>query len=878
MLIMNHLLLRSFRLLGFAALLAFTNATTAQAISTHSADNAVRQIVQLNREWTFTLGDFPGAENTDFDDSRWDIAHLPHSFSTPYFLGTGFYVGYGWYRKTIDLPSSWRQKKLSLEFDGVFQDAEVYVNGQPAGRHRGGYTGFTIDITPQAKTGPNTIAIRVNNLWDARLAPRAGEHVFSGGIYRDVRLVATDPVHVSWYGTFVKTPSVTRERATVALETEIGNDRASNQSVLLVSTIYAPSGKELISLRTTQNVPAGSTAVITQQAPAILKPMLWEPDHPAMYQLKSEVLVGGKLVDTYVTPFGIRAIKWTAEQGFFLNDKHVYLLGANVHQDHAGWGDAVTHAAARRDVKMIKDAGFNFIRGSHYPHSPAFTRATDELGVLFWSEVPFWGIGGFGGDPGWLSSAYPPNPEDRPAFEASVLSQTAEMIRIHRNHPSIIVWSNGNETFFTAPEAMNALRDFTGRQVAFMHQLDPSRPVAIGGAQRGDIDHLGDIAGYNGDGATLYPNPGIANIVSEYGSTSSNRPGSYQPGWGDLATAAPQKSSLDKYPWRHAWRSGEAIWAGFDHGSIAAVEFGSMGMIDYFRIPKRQYYWYRHAYAGVPAPTWPAAGVATQLELSADKTVITGTQGHDDVHLTVTVKDQHGQPLSNSPDVQLSIQSGPGEFPTGRSISFANNSMVAIRDGQAAIDFRSYYAGQTRIRATSPGLKDGLITITTTGPDPYVEAQSPLARNRPLVDYPSAVKRSQDAVVQNVSLNRPTSASAAASGHSARLANDGDQDSFWQSAAGTEPSWSVDLENIYAVRSIVFEPGLTPSADFVIEYSLDRVQWIRLDNATESGRNYELSNFASEIKTRFIRIRFPSLPAGQPATIRELRVFAVPAQ
>jgi beta-galactosidase len=835
-----------------------------------------RQIVDMNRAWQFTLGDPKSAMDAGFDDSGWDTAHLPHSFSTPYFLGTGFYVGYGWYRKTIDVPTAWRGKRLTLEFDGVFQDAEIYINGRAAGRHRGGYTGFSIDISQHARTGANTIAIRVNNLWDARLAPRAGEHVFSGGIYRDVRLVATEPVHVAWYGTFVTTPQVSKERATLAIDTEVANASARRQSVLLVSKVYGPSGQLVASARSRGSVPAGASTNMRQAPPVIRKPELWQPGRPAMYRLTSEVYVDGKLADTFATPFGIRSIRWTADRGFFLNGEHLYLVGANVHQDQAGWGDAVTRAGSRRDVQMIKDAGFNFIRGSHYPHSPAFSQATDELGMLFWSEVPFWGIGGFSADPGWKSSAYPPNPEDRAAFEESVLAQSAEMIRIHRNHPSIVVWSNGNETFFTAPQAMDALRSFTRRQVALMRKLDPSRPVAVGGSQRGEIDKLGDVAGNNGDGATLFLDPGVASVVSEYGSTITDRPGAYEPGWGNLTDPPGLKGSTATYPWRYPWRSGEAIWAGFDHGSIASIEFGSMGMIDYFRIPKRQYYWYRNAYAGVPPPAWPVPGTPALLALSADKATIHGTQGHDDVHLLVAVQDRDGRALSNSPDVTLAIESGPGAFPTGRTITFSAKSPVAIRDGQAAIAFRSHYAGTSRIRASSPGLRDAVIEISTEGPDPYIEGVSPLAHAMRAASYQPAAQRGTDAAI-NVSLNRPTSASAAVAGTSARLANDGVPDSRWQSTA-EHAMWSVDLENIYDVRSIGIS-GPAKGSAFVVESSLDRLAWSPVGPAAESTGSqgkYAAADFASSVTARFMRIRFLRVPAGQAATVNEFEVYAVP--
>ena len=845
------------------------------------ADAQGRDIVQLNRAWTFTLGDPAGAGAGGEVGKDWEKINLPHSFSMPYFLGSGFYVGYGWYRKDIQVEKSWQGKRLALEFDGVFQEAEIYVNGSMAGRHRGGYTGFTIDITPYAHAGANTIAVRVNNLWNARLAPRAGEHVFSGGIYRDVRLVATDPVHVAWYGTFVTTPEVSAQRASLRIQTEIENRAASDKTVTLVSSVYAPSGKLVTTSRTNQTVKAGATGMFAQQPPRIARPSLWGPGNPALYRLDSKVYIDGRIVDNYTTTFGIRSIAWTADKGFFINGRHLYLLGANVHQDHAGWGDAVSHAGARRDVQMLKDAGFNFIRGSHYPHAPAFAQATDELGMLFWSEAPFWGIGGFGGDGNWLSSAYPPDPQDRPGFEDSVLAQTAEMIRIHRNHPSVIAWSNGNEYFFSAPEAQDAMRAFVKRQIGFMRELDPSRPAAVGGVQRGGVDRLGDVAGYNGDGASMpqYLNPGFPSMVTEYGSTIADRPGKYEPGWGNsLGEPADQKGSKERYPWRYAWRSGEAIWAGFDHGTIAAVQFGCMGMIDYFRIPKRQYYWYRNEYAHIAPPAWPEPGEAAQLTLTADKTVIAGTQGHDDVQLLVTVRDEAGRALSNAPDVTLSIESGPGEFPTGRAITFKHDSPIAIRDGLAAIELRSYFAGKTVIRATSPGLKDARLEITTNGPDRYVEGESPVVQSRPVVSYPSFVKQAKGAVGKNVIVNRPTTASSAAGGHPASMANDGDTATYWQAAeAGKEALWSVDLENIYAVSGVEFVPHTQADMAFVVEASLDREQWQAVGSGAGAKAFHALTNVAAGLTARFIRIRFSAVPGGESAGLDEFRVLAVPA-
>lgn len=171
-------------------------------------------------------GDIKGAEQPTYNDREWESTGIPHSFSIPYFMSNEFYIGYGWYRKLFRLTEEDLSQKIFLEFDGVFQEAEIFINGQQAGRHVGGYTGFQADISSLVQAGDNLVAVRVNNIWKPNVAPRAGEHVFSGGIYRNVRLTKKSPIHIDWYGTFVTTPDLGRNQgkaSTVRVETEICN-------------------------------------------------------------------------------------------------------------------------------------------------------------------------------------------------------------------------------------------------------------------------------------------------------------------------------------------------------------------------------------------------------------------------------------------------------------------------------------------------------------------------------------------------------------------------------------------------------------------------------------------------------------------------------
>jgi len=815
----------------------------------------LRETINFNRDWQFELGDQTNAARAAFDDSTWNTIGLPHSFSEPYFGSDRFYVGYGWYRKHFTVPKAWRDKRINLEFDGVFQDAEIYVNGQRMGEHLGGYTGFTFDLTSSVKTGDNVLAVRVNNFWNPQLAPRAGEHTFSGGVYRDVRLVVTAPLHVAWYGTFVTTPQVSVESALVNVKTEIVNDLATAQSAGVKTLVLDAQGKLVAEMQSTQTVAPHSTVVFDQTTETIARPNLWHPDHPYLYSVKTLVLDGGRAVDDFNSPLGFRWFKFTADHGFFLNGEPYYFKGANVHQDHAGWGDAVTDGGFYRDVKLVKDAGFDFIRGSHYPHAPAFAAACDQLGVLFWSENCFWGTAGFKNP--WGASAYPPDPADQPAFDQSVKDSLRAMIRINRNHPGIIIWSMDNEVFFTAPATLPKMRELLKQAVALTHELDPTRPAAIGGCQRKDIDKLGDVAGYNGDGARLFMNPGIPSVVTEYGSTVADRPGKYQPGWGDLQT--------EPFP----WRSGQALWCAFDHGSIAG-HFGCMGMVDYFRLPKRQWYWYRNEYRHIPPPAWPSNGVPAGLQLTADKTTLPSVNGTDDAQLVVTLVDQAGKAVSNCAPVTLTVESGPGEFPTGPSITFAPDSDIAIRDGEAAIEFRSYYAGKSVIRATSPGLPSVKITITSLGEPRFLPGKTPPVEPRPYVRFIGEIKA--DATTR-FGLENPTRASSEAPGHSARLANDGNLATFWQAAEGDTNAWlSIDLERIVSIRKTRLIFPMAGNWRFRIEISDDgSTDWKVVSDETQTDNLKEIEQAALPgARGRFLRVVFPDRPAGQPAMLAEV--------
>lgn len=255
--------------------------------------------------------------------------------------------------------------EFNPKFEGAFRDVQIYINGKLTGTHRGGYTGFSLDISESLKTGSNVLAVRLNNNWNARLAPRNGDHNFTGGIYRDVCLTVTDAVHVTWYETSVTTPGLSKKAGTVNIQTEVRNDANISKTYTIKTDIVNPSGKVISSVSSQKMLVAGSAVIVDQTTSAISKPQLWHPEHPSLYKAVTSITDGKRVLDNYETTFGFRWMKWTADSGFYLNGERYYFRGANVHQDHAGWASAVTNSGFFRDVQMVKDCGMDFIRGSH---------------------------------------------------------------------------------------------------------------------------------------------------------------------------------------------------------------------------------------------------------------------------------------------------------------------------------------------------------------------------------------------------------------------------------------------------------------------------------------------------------------------------------
>ena len=481
---------------------------------------------------------------------------------------------------------------------------------------------------------------------------------------------------------------------------------------------------------------------------------------------------------------------------------------------------------------------------------------------------------------------------DQPAFEQSVLAQMKEMISIHRNSPSIACWSLSNEPFFCTTSVDEKMKNLLRAEIDSARKWDPTRQVAIGGAQRKDIDKLGKgaIAFYNGDGASRpdNQNPGVPNIVSEYGYPEGDRPNSFDPRWGDL---------VDGYN-RPDWRSGQVIWCGFDHGTVAGYGLAKTGFIDYFRLPKRNYRWYVEAYKkgnrNPVEPELPREGIPARLGLKASQQTIGCTDGTDDAQIIVQILDADGRHISNSQPVTLTILKGPGEFPTGRSITFtpptakhwkevSTNSQCDIRimDGEAAISFRSYHGGSTVIEATSEGLEPAQIVVDTKGMPQWREGIDKTAPDRPYHRY--FPRLSEDALswrtwmgsgtgpLMTLADQRPTWTSSVRPGLSKTFANDGDESTSWQPDKDDATPWLyVSLEFQYDVKCIEVTFPTEANYQYVIDVAKTEGDWTTVidQSITTEVTNHQTfeGDFGHDIT--YVRIRFTSKLAG----LAEVRV------
>ncbi len=430
---------------------------------------APRIMENFDFDWKFILDGSVDASAREYDDSKWENIQLPHDWSITlppaetvpgrkYLAGMGFrQVGTGWYRKDFFIPSSYKNKKVYIRFDGVYHQADVYINGNHLGFHPYGYTEFEYDLSPWLNfNADNNLAVKVDH------SNYPSSRWYSGsGIYRHVWLIVTEKIHVTSRGTYITTPHISEGNAEINIVTSVVNNSGKSENIVVQSRILNPEGLQTASLRTSATVSNGGSESIGQSV-SLKDPWLWSADDPFLYNLETIVTVRGRVTDTYTTTFGIRYFHFDSDSGFFLNGKNIKLKGVNLHQDAGSMGTAVPDMSLLRRLKILKEYGCNAIRCSHNPPSPEFPDMCDSIGFLVIDEA----------FDKWRSGYY------AKYFDEWWKRDLSSMLMRDRNHPSIIMWSIGNET--------SEQNDTSGAGTAvakmmqnYVHEIEPARPVTV---------------------------------------------------------------------------------------------------------------------------------------------------------------------------------------------------------------------------------------------------------------------------------------------------------------------------------------------------------------------------------------------------------------
>ena len=520
---------------------------------------------------------------SDFDDSEWRHLNLPHDwaiegpFNIDYNGSTGKlpYWGIRWYRKTLELSQDDARKQIYLDIDGAMSYASVWCNGQYVGGWPYGYASFRLDLTPYIRAGQkNVLAIRLDNPDDtSRWYP-------GSGIYRNVWLVKTSPVHVEQWGTFVRNQQVDSENAVMEMGVNIENHAGKDVQVKLQTSVYLqgkdgrPVGEEVTQSMTKDIAIKKDSWSSARFQFKVDKPKLWDIDTPNCYVAVSRVFMDGKEIDSYETPFGIRTIEFTHDQGFMLNGQKVAIKGVCMHHDLGALGAAFNEVAAERQLRIMKEMGANAIRTSHNPPAPELVALCDRMGLMMQLELAdTWQKGKRKNDYNLLFDDW---------SEADMRS----LVRHYRNHPSVIMWSIGNEMpDQTTDQGVIIARNLT----AYCHDEDPTRPTSLGCNKRDavfrDIVNQVDIFGLNYFHKT-YPvfkeqNPTRRYHASETSSATSSRGEYFFPVTTDVndSRSGFQLSSYDmttigwgcapevqfKMNEEYPFMSGEFVWTGFDY-------------------------------------------------------------------------------------------------------------------------------------------------------------------------------------------------------------------------------------------------------------------------------------------------------------------------
>jgi beta-galactosidase len=581
-----------------------------------------REMITLQTGWKFAKGSNEKAAQIKFDDSKWQSVTIPHDWAIaePTVVdgdgNTGKlpWKGEGWYRKILDIPASYAGKNIILIFDGIMSHPEVYLNGQLAGRWDYGYNSFYLDVTKLASPGgKNLLAIHADTReHDSRWYPGAG-------IYRKIQMVAVDPLHVQVWGTQIITPVIKSNYAEVRIMNTVVNNSAKTEENVKVETIILnPKGVEVGRKETTSKIISGQSREV-ETTIGLTNPQRWDLEHPVLYQLKTNIYKGDVLVDSSVSPFGVRTIRITPDNGLYLNDKRVALKGVNLHHDQGLLGGAFNVRAMERQIEIMQSMGCNAIRTSHNMAAPELYELCDKIGMLVFDEA---------------FDKYDKKADilETTDFEEFAQRNIKNFVERDRNHPCIFIWSVGNEMGDVQYNINNGFHRLQ-TMINYVRKYDPTRPVtmACDNLNSAALRHFDfyDVHSWNYNrryslARQMEPNKAV--IVSESGSTVSTR-GFYElplPVKRSEFTPSLQVSSYDlnvpewadlpdeDFMWAQdeEYVAGEFVWTGFDylgeptpygnmwtktHGlsDKEASRSSYFGIVDLSGIPKDRYFLYK---------------------------------------------------------------------------------------------------------------------------------------------------------------------------------------------------------------------------------------------------------------------------------------------
>lgn len=619
-------------LLVVLAFIFFTS--TNQVLGQESnTSNSGRQVQTIDAQWKFIRQDIANGSSIGLNDRTWKIVNLPYSWNSKDAFTDirGYYRGPAWFRKKLFISNQDSTKQIFIKFGAANQLADVYVNGHHVLQHKGGYTAFAANITKWIRFGEsNIIAVRVDNSFNANIPPLTADFTFFGGIYRNVWMIKTNPVHIAVDdyaspGVFIHTSNVSDKNATVNISSVLVNNSDKDQTVTMKNIVVDAHGKVVSQNSEEISITAHQKKTISQVLPAVDNPHLWSPKNPYLYIVKTVLIKNKEVVDEENNPLGIRWYRFDPNKGFFLNGHHLTLRGVSRHQSYPGLGNALSQELQIRDMKIIKEMGANFVRLAHYPQDPSVLRTADKLGILIWQETPNVNFI-------HVSKKYTAN-----ASEA-----LREMIHQYYNHPSIILWGFMNEIFLrhnqgrkfnhmSEQEYDQHVVKLAKRLNQIAHKLDPSRETTMAMNPDPLYDKIGlsdvtDVTGwnlyfgwyypmYNKKGGNLfgkymdeqhkkYPNKTF--IISEYGAGGDSRIHTLDPKPFDFSIEYQNQchEEILKQIQERPYIAASAAWAMFDFASETRNDtrpwVNEKGLVDQHRKPKELYYFYQASLSHKP--------------------------------------------------------------------------------------------------------------------------------------------------------------------------------------------------------------------------------------------------------------------------------------